>query len=648
MKHQHATIMFTDISGYSKMMSEDEENAIRLRKKTEKIIKELVPKHEGEIIQFYGDGALTMFSYSVYAVHCAQEIQEAIQVIPDIHLRIGVHAGNVLLESGNVYGETVNIASRIETFCPPGAVLFSQHVYEDIRNQPSLAYQLLGDFKLKNIPGEMSLYALQHKSLVFPSLDDLEGKGHRSQCRIAVLPFVNMSSDLENEYFSDGISEEILNILSKEDSLRVTARTSSFAYKGQNKDIRDIGGQLNVDVVLEGSVRKAGDRVRITAQLINTSDGYHLLSETFDRTLVDIFAVQDEIALKISNKLNKVLGLSSFTVPQRKVQPTQDLEAYNDYLKGLFHWNKFEPVHVKKAINFLELAIKKDPVFAEAYSFLSFCFSFLGGIQQMPSEVAFPKALQAADQALAIDHGLVEAHCAKGLVHLFHEWDLLSAQASFNRAKSINRQSDTFLITYGLFLKAAGQFVEAIDILEEAVSIDPVSIIANAYLADAYMNNHEFEKSLSQVDHLLELFPGYAYGTLIKGWSLYHQGNLKNALSVALEKTPPDNPFFHEFVAIRGFLNAKLGDEEKATKCLNRLNKLEEERPVGHFLYQKCLINHALGNIQVVKDLFIKALEQPKGGMIMAFHDPFFGKILKDPLLTEEFNLFRSKIKEQG
>lgn len=647
MKHQHATIMFTDISGYSKMMSEDEENAIRLRKQTEKIIKELVPKNEGEIIQFYGDGALTMFSYSVNAIHCAQEIQKAIQVIPEIHLRIGVHAGNVLLESGNVYGETVNIASRIETFCPPGAVLFSQHVCEDIRNQPSLTYQMLGDFELKNIPGQMTLYALQHECLKLPSLEDLEGKGHRSQSRIAVLPFVNMSSDRENDYFSDGISEEILNILSKEDSLRVTARTSSFAYKGQNKDIREIGNQLNVDVVLEGSVRKAGDRVRITAQLINTSDGYHLLSETYDRTLVDIFAVQDEIALKISKKLHKTLGLSGYTGSKRKVQPTQNLEAYNDYLKGLFHWNKFEPIHVKKAITFLELAIEKDPLFAEAYSFLSFCFSFLGGIQQMPSEVAFPKALQAADQALAIDHGLVEAHCAKGLVHLFHEWDFISAQASFNRAKSINRQSDTFLITYGLFLKAAGQFVEAIDILEEAVSIDPVSIIANAYLADAYMNNHEFEKSLHQVDHLLDLFPGYPYGILIKGWTLYHQGNLENALSIASEKALPDNPFFSEFVALRGFLNARLGDEEKATKCLNRLHKLEEDRPGGHFLYQKCLVYYALDNIQEVKHLFNKSLEQPKGGMIMAYHDPFFGKILKDPLLSDEFDLFKSKIKEQ-
>ncbi|MDH3649535.1 MAG: hypothetical protein OEQ53_07620, partial [Saprospiraceae bacterium] len=422
--HQEAVIMFSDIADYSKLMSDNESKAIQLRKETEFILKKQVAEHHGKIVQFYGDGSLSMFTSSFEALSCALHIQRALAEVNGIDVRIGLHRGEVAIEGNNIYGETVNVASRIESFCLPGAVLFSGRVFETVRQDPSILSKLMGEFQLKNIPGTVELHALVDEKLKVPTSVELRGKGQKTQRSVAVLPFVNMSADPDNEYFSDGISEEILNQLSKEESLRVTARTSSFAFKGQNLDMREIGRQLNADVVLEGSVRKFGNQVRITAQLIKTDDGYHLFSESYDRTLEDIFALQDEIALDIAQSLKQSLGQSSNSGKKRG-QPTQNLEAYNDYLRGLFHWNKYEPLEVKKALQYLQQATQKDPQFAEAYSWISFCLSFLGGTGAIHANTAFTQGREAAEKAINLDPEVVEAHCALGLVHLFQDWDFV-------------------------------------------------------------------------------------------------------------------------------------------------------------------------------------------------------------------------------
>lgn len=517
--HQDAVIMFCDIADYSKLMSADEAKAIKLRKSTESILKTQVSEHEGKIIQFYGDGSLTMFESSFNALACALHIQRQVTQLPEIQLRIGIHRGEIAVEGNNIYGETVNVASRIESFCIPGAALFSGRVYETLRQDPEIISKSMGEFQLKNIPGIIELHALVDERLKVPTSVEMRGKGQKAQRSVAVLPFVNMSADPENEFFSDGVSEEILNELSKDEALRVTARTSSFAFKGQNLDMREIGRQLNADVVLEGSVRKMGNRVRITAQLIKTDDGYHLFSESYDRTLDDIFAVQDEIAQHIAENLRKSMGQRLSPVKKRE-KPTDNLDAYQDYLQGLFYWNKHDPVAVKKALQLLNAATEKDPRFAEAFSWISFCMSFLGGTEVIPGKPAFAKARIAAEKAISLDPQVVEAHCAMGLVHLFDDWDLVEAEACFNRAKAINRQSDTFLYTYSLFLKAAGRFVEAVEVMEEGILIDPVSLISNCYLADCYMNNAQLDQALRQINHTLDLVPHSSMALLQKAWIL--------------------------------------------------------------------------------------------------------------------------------
>lgn len=641
---QLATIMFSDIVGYSRMMNQDERKAIRLRKEVEKILKNLTPRYDGQIIQFYGDGALTMFDSNVEAVQCAFLIQKAIHQLQGVQVRIGIHVGDVALEGEQIYGECVNIASRIESFCTPGAVMFSDRVYEGLRNQVDLNCLDLGQFQLKNIQRPIRLYALSHEEITVPIASELRGKGERSQKSIAVLPFVNMSADPENEYFSDGISEELLNALSKEDELRVTARTSSFAYKGSHQDIREIGSLLNVEYVLEGSVRKVGNRVRITAQLIKANEGFHVLSETYDRTLDNIFEVQDEIALQITNQLRQTLGLDDHSEVIHD-EPTKNFEAYQDYLKGIFHWNKYDPENAQKAIFFLKEATLKDPFFAEAYAFASFCYSFLGGTSQMEQSVAFPLAKETADKAIALNSKLPESHCANGLVLLFQKWDLVKAEEHFNKAKAINRQSDIFLYTYSLFLKAAGRTQEAVEILEEAIVIDPVSYISNTYLAEALSANLQFDDAINQLNRTEELFPSRTYTQLLRAWILVHLKKYQQSIDIVSVKIPKSDPMFVEFVALRGLLWGLTGDKERAKKCQARIEEMVDEIPEMRFGYYKICIAFGLGDKQVIKNHLKAASDHQQGGIIMAFSDPFWRSLFNQPWLKDEMALIQSKIK---
>src|SRR4030095_2124960 len=255
-----------------------------------------------------------------------------LQQEPKVALRIGIHTGDVAIEDESVYGDGVNLVSRIESLAVPGGIFISEKVYDEIRNQQNIETREMGYFELKNVKYPVRVFAIANSGITVPRRDELRGKTKQTNNRLAVLPFVNMSTDPDNEYFSDGITEELLNALTRVDGLQVTSRTSAFAFKGKNTDIRDIAIQLNVDRVLEGSVRKSGNRVRITAQLINAADGYHIWSENYDRDLTDIFEVQDEISGIIAGKLGKMHAAES---DQLVKAPVKNVAAYTHYLRGL-------------------------------------------------------------------------------------------------------------------------------------------------------------------------------------------------------------------------------------------------------------------------------------------------------------------------
>ncbi len=265
---QLAAIMFTDMVGYTALMQEDEDRASSSRRRHRQVFEETVDKFSGKILQYYGDGTLCIFSSGLFAVQCAMEIQEQLRRPPEIPVRIGIHSGDVVYDEQGIYGDGVNVASRIESLSVPGGIFISEKIFDEIKNHRTIISTSIGLFELKNVKRPVEVFTIANKGFPVPDRSAISGKTSGTGHRIAVLPFVNRSADAENEYFSDGITEEIITALTKVEGLMVTSRTSAFVFKGKNEDVRKIGSQLNVSKILEGSVRKAGNRVRVTAQLI--------------------------------------------------------------------------------------------------------------------------------------------------------------------------------------------------------------------------------------------------------------------------------------------------------------------------------------------------------------------------------------------
>ena len=408
-------IMFTDIEGYSAIMQQDESRAIQLREQHRQVLEREHLTFNGRIVQFYGDGSLSTFQSAVEAVQCAVLMQQEFRRL-EIPVRVGVHIGDVIFNDEQVIGDGVNLTSRIESLGIAGSVLISDKVKDEIVNHPDLKSISMGNYQFKNIDRPVEVFAINHESLVVPPPGSLKGKIKEKKFpgkSIAVLPFINMSSESGEDYFGDGFAEEILNALSALKDLKVAGRTSAFQFNRKNTDIREIGEKLGVNTVLEGSVRKQGKRLRVTVQLINVEDGFHLWSEKYDRNTDDIFAIQDEVASAVTERL-KVTLLENDKVRIKKT-PTKNTEAYELYLKGRFYVNK-RGASIATGIHYFERAIAMDPEFALAhtgYADANLMAAFYGLV---PSKEVIYKAKQAAETALALDPTLCEPYCSLGML----------------------------------------------------------------------------------------------------------------------------------------------------------------------------------------------------------------------------------------
>jgi TolB-like protein/class 3 adenylate cyclase/Tfp pilus assembly protein PilF len=573
---QLAAIMFTDMSGYTSMMQEDEQKARLLRDRQRDILETCIPEYRGRIVQYFGDGTLSLFDSALDAVQSAIAIQLKLQEEPKVALRIGIHSGDIVLDNQGVYGDCVNLASRIEALSAPGAILVSDKVYDEVKNHRVVETISLGRFNLKNVKRQVEVFAISNTGLVIPTPAQTGAKAG-SEKTIAVLPFVNMSADPENEYFSDGISEEILNALTKVEGLQVTARTSSFSFKGKNEDIRQIGNKLGVSTILEGSVRKAGKRLRITAQLVNTADGYHIWSEVYDSDVEDIFQVQDEISQKILNRLKE--NFADSKKADHLIQaPTANLDAYNTYLKGRYHWNKSNPDDIVKAIKHFEMAIAIDPKFARAYCALSYCYSFMGSAGLIAPEIAYPKAKDYTLKAIELEPNHAESHLSLATIKFFHNWDFDGAETSLNKALSLSLNSALVNQVHGWFLIAKGDFNNAIEKMEQALLLDPLSLPLMANLADAYAFAGRFREALANYDRAIEMDPQFRRAFEGKGMLYIAIGEHEKAIE-SLEK-------YHELVghplkglSSLGHAYAAAGQTEKAHECLEKLRLREKTEP---------------------------------------------------------------------
>ena len=622
-------IMFTDMVGYTKLMQEDEHRAKSIRDRHRGVLRESIEKHKGEIIQFYGDGTLSIFNSAVEGVAAAVEIQQDLQQAPKIPVRIGLHIGDIIHDQDGIYGDGVNVAARIQGKAIPGSIVVSGKVYDEVKNHPEFPVTELGEFGLKNVKRPLRLFSIAAPGLAVPDPGALRSPEDSPKRTIAVLPFVNMSTDPDNEHFSDGITEELINALAKVEGLQVTARTSSFAFKGRNEDVRNIGKELGVSAVLEGSVRRAGDRVRITAQLIDTRDGYHIFSHTYDAVLDDIFKTQDEISLKIVEELRTTLPGAGH--PERVLveRPTKNAQAYDLYLKGLYNWKKWTPDHALQGIEHFEEAIELDPEFALAYSGVANCYTFLGAIGHMSCGVAYPQAKKAAERAIELNPDIAESHLALGLVRLFYAWNLPAARSALERALAINPGHADVHHAYGLYLLAAGKTDELVETSETAQALDPLSLQMNEALGRSYVAAGRYQEAVAQFDRTLELDPEFRAALEGKGMAYMEMGETEAAIE-QFERYREMTPQPQGGIAPLAYAQAKAGNMDVARELLAELELRERNEPHMSLDMDFVVVYAGMGEIDKAFERLEHAVEERLGSIIFLRHALPFKPLRQD------------------
>ena len=510
-----AAIMFTDIVGYTAIMQGDEAAAAALRAHHRTVFQQCHEQYHGEIVQYFGDGTLSVFQSGVEAVACAVAIQQAFTGETPVPLRIGVHMGDIVFDGTEIYGDGVNLASRIEGMGVAGAVLISGKLNDELHNHPQILTASLGYFEVKNIKEPIEVFAVTNEGIAVPDRRELKGKQKTATKSIAVLPFVNMSASEENEYFSDGMTEEIINALAKIKRLKVTSRTSSFFFKNKNIPIGQIGQELNVSTILEGSIRLAGNKMRITAQLIDVQEDFHFWSETFDRSVDDIFAVQDEISLLIADKLREHLG--HFEIEDQLVNaPDIPVEVYKKYLQGRYHLMKLTRSGTEKGIAIFEEVIAEQPNFPLPYLDINQGYAFLGTMGIVPAPEAFAKAKPFLDKALELAPHLPESQLNLGWIAAWQNWDLEGAYQHFQAALDL-RPSDSIYLSIANLLAVEGKFEASHSYIDKALQLDPLSAMNHHFKGFIFYLQEKYEQAVPLFEKSLHLKPDLPFPDVYLG-----------------------------------------------------------------------------------------------------------------------------------
>jgi serine/threonine protein kinase/tetratricopeptide (TPR) repeat protein len=454
-----------------------------------------------------------------------------------------------------------------------------------------------------------------------------EAPGPSALKAIAVLPLTNMSADPENEYFSDGMTEEIINALAKLPGVQVASRTSCFAFKGKEVDVRQIGEKLGVSSVLEGSVRKVGNRIRITAQLINVESGYHLWSETYDRQLEDVFAIQDEISRAIVEALKLRLGSDA----EHLVAPTKNIEAYNLYLKGLFFFNKFTEPGLQKALEFFQLALLQDPAFARSYAGIADVWCNLADDWVAPDD-AYPRAKAAAERALQRDPELAEAITSVGKVLCWHEWDFVGAEQQLERAVALSPNYAEAHYVHATALPLVGRLNDGIDAIRKALVLDPLSAHFSSWLARFHLYAKDYPAAIAEGQKTLELDEGSLRAPLFIGSAYLEQGDAETALewyrrAQGLERAVRS----YDAIIVRAL--AALGRRDEAEAIMSRL----EAESKQHYVRADILAMGyaAMGDADRAFACLERAFQSRSAGLIYLHLDPAYQPLSGDPRFAD-------------
>jgi len=561
-KRKLTAILSADVKGYSRLMGEDEEGTIRTLNAYKEVMTGFIQKHQGRVVNTAGDSVLAEFASVVDAVRCAVETQEELKdknkELPEdrrMEFRIGVNLGDVVEEGDNILGDGVNIAARLESLAEAGGICISGMVYENIRNKLALGYEYVGDQTVKNIKEPVRVYRVLMEPGVAVSRVAAEKKAKPRQWQrlavslgvvliavvaavaiwrlylrpvpppvevaskekmalplpdkpsIAVLPFAYTSGDPKYEYLSDGITDDIITALSKSSQLFVIGRNSTFTYKGKPVKFQQVSEEMGVRYVLEGSVQFSGERVRITAQLIDALTGYHLFSERYDRELKDIFATQDEISMKILTATR--VALTQGEEARMFAKGTKNLEAYLKVLQAREHHEVFTKESQALARQLAEEAIALDPGYALAYSYaaLALAHEVLVGTYKNPRE-ALERGMKLVQKAIALDESLAHPHAILSKYYIYLNKDYEKGIAEAERAVTLEPNSVDAYTQLGANLRWAGRCAEAIPILQKAMRLSPIPpYVCLASLAQCYRTTGQYEEAIALYRRILQKEP---------------------------------------------------------------------------------------------------------------------------------------------
>jgi len=533
-----AAILAADVAGYSRLMAGDERATLAALDSARGIFREHIETHQGRVIDMAGDSVLAVFDTATGAVAAALAVQEGLvamaAAVPEdrqMRFRIGVHLGDVMEKTdGTVYGDGVNIAARLEGLAEPGGITVSDAVQSAVRGRVSATFADQGEQQVKNIVHTVHAYRLvkAQREAVTGALDR-SGKPASEKPSIAVLPFANMSGDPEQEYFADGISEDILTGLSKLRWFFVIARNSSFTYKGKAVDVKRVARELGVRYVLEGSVRKGGNRVRITTQLIDASTGNHIWADRYDGDLTDVFALQDEITKKVVAAIEPKL-LEAEGIRSQNRSP-EDLGAWDMVIQANSLFWRLTKAEIEAAIAILQRAVERYPDYAPAHSMLAFDILVSGYIGWALMEPQLQQAASLAARAEELDHGDPWAHLALGYV-AFVRRRTSAAAAEFQRALALNPNFAAAHGYLGWALAFDGQSEQAIAHLKEAIRMsphDPQNAIFNTGLAVAHYLAGRFAEAVEYSRETLQQRSAFTAGHRIHCASLAQNGQIDEA-----------------------------------------------------------------------------------------------------------------------
>jgi adenylate cyclase len=622
-----AAIMFTDMVGFTSLGQRDEPLALRQLEDQRGIVRPLLSKHHGREIQTIGDAFLVEFASSLDAVRCAIDIQATLRHMnderpqdPPILLRIGVHLGDVLHKGNDVAGDAVNVASRIEPLAPPGGLCITAPVYASVQAQIPEKFESIGAPKLKNVASPIEIFRLVGTGPVASSAVSSPA------ARLAVLPFLNISADPADEYFADGMTEELISFVSHTRGLRTIARTSVMRYKGTNKPISDIGRELNVASVLEGSVRKDGEKLRIAVQLIDAVSEEPRWSQVYDRKLSDVFGIQTDIAQQVAQALRQHVLVES--PPAQPVAATRNADSYVSYLRGRQLWNKRTEPDLRRAISFFDESLKADPGFARAFSGLADTYAALALLEFMAPNEAFPRARNAVSKALALQPELVEARTSSGLIKFQYDWDWSGAERELTQAIDLNPNYPLAHHYYADFLKAMGRFDEAIEQIELAQELDPLSLAINTGVGHVLYLSRQYDRAIEQYQRAVDLDPAFMATHLWFGRPYLEKGMYNEALA-ELEAAVRLSGESTVALAMLGHGLASAGQTSEAAAILEKLRKRSETQYVP--AYWIAVVYNGLKDRDQVIRWMTTAVEERSSWLVWTNVEPRFDWIRADP-----------------